>query len=123
MFQEIKQIALKCTNHTPENIMPTLLLRVQAKHITGKLSAIYQTAEMVATRTLSYMRTCVTKAFILGSISSTNQWVLNEWAIIVEDKSYAFFDGNDDPDYCKTRINNVPLILTILTFAINSLKF
>ena len=25
--------------------------------------------------------------------------------------------------YCKTRINNVPLILTILTFAINSLKF
>ena len=26
-------------------------------------------------------------------------------------------------EYCKTRINNVPLILTILTFAINSLKF
>ena len=30
---------------------------------------------------------------------------------------------NTDYYYCKTRINNVPLILTILTFAINSLKF
>ena len=31
--------------------------------------------------------------------------------------------GRGCGDYCKTRINNVPLILTSLTFAINSLKF
>ena len=74
MFQQIKQIALKCTNRKPENIITTLLLRIQAKHITGKLSAIYQTAETcvkkVATRILSYKGTCVMKTFISGKSHS-----------------------------------------------------
>ena len=111
MFQQIKQIALKCTNRKPENIIPTLLLRVQAIHITGKLSAIYQTAETcvqkVATRILSYKGTCVTKAFISGRSHSwqahlqrISGYLINGplWWRTTND-GYAFFDGDDDPDY------------------------
>ena len=45
IFQQAKQIALKCTNRKPENVIPSVLIRLQAKGITGKLSNIYQSAK------------------------------------------------------------------------------
>ena len=45
IFQQAKQIALKCTNRKPDNVIPSVLIRLQAKEKTGKLSKIYQSAK------------------------------------------------------------------------------
>ena len=45
MFQQAKQIALKCTNQKPQNDIPSVLLRLQAKGMTAGLANIYQSAK------------------------------------------------------------------------------
>ena len=68
VFQQAKQIALKCTNRKPENVIPSLLLRIQAKAITGKLSQLYHSAqtrvEKVACKSPPFSGTVISKSFI-----------------------------------------------------------
>ena len=68
IFQQAKQIALKCTNRKPENVIPSVLIRLQAKEITGKLSNIYHSAitrvENVSNKTPAFTGTVISKCFI-----------------------------------------------------------
>ena len=62
MFQQAKSIASNCTNRKPENVIPSVLLRLQAKELTRKLSNTYQSAitriENVASKPQAYKGTC-----------------------------------------------------------------
>ena len=68
IFQQAKQIALKCTNRKPENVIPSVFLRIQARSLSGKLSKVNQSAhsrvECVACNSPTFVRTFVTKSFI-----------------------------------------------------------
>ena len=44
MFQQTKRIPTNCTNRKPENVIQSVLLRVQARLIGGKLSKIFREA-------------------------------------------------------------------------------
>ena len=45
IFQQAKTIAAATTNRQPENVIPSIMLRLQAKEITGKLSSTFAAAE------------------------------------------------------------------------------
>ena len=111
MFQQAKQIALNCTNRKPENVIPTILLRLQAKNKTGKLSNIYKSAnthgENVARKTQVYNGMNVTNSFLMSRSHSwqahlqriSSYLVLEElWWKITPD-GFAFYDGDTDPDF------------------------
>ena len=68
IFQQAKQIALKCTNRKPELVIPSVLIRLQAKEITGKLSNIYHSVitrvENISNKTAAFTGTVISKCFI-----------------------------------------------------------
>ena len=68
LFQQAKPIAANCTNTKPENVLPTVLFRLKAKHITGKLSHIYHSAKSkvknAASKIPAFAGTAIDKSFI-----------------------------------------------------------
>ena len=87
-------------------MIPTILLRLQAKNKTGKLSSIYKSAntrvENGHSKTQVYNGMNVTNSFLMSRshlqrISS--YLVLKElWWKITPD-GFAFYDGDTDPDF------------------------
>ena len=45
LFQQAKSIASKCSNRKPDNVISSVLLRLQAREISGKLSNMYGKVE------------------------------------------------------------------------------
>ena len=69
LFQQAKSIASKCSNRKPDNVISSVLLRLQAREISGKLSNMYGKVESrvgsVASKSAtSYYGTTVSKTFI-----------------------------------------------------------
>ena len=109
IFQQTKQIALKCTNRKPENVIPSVLIRLQAKGITGKLSNIYQSAktrvENVASKSPCFPGTKVSKSFITERSHSWQAHLKRISAYLVSSyvwwnaTSEFFFYGDNDPQW------------------------
>ena len=111
IFQQAKQIAQRCTNRKPENIIPSVLIRIQAKGMTGVLSNVYQSAntrvESVACKTPSFAGTQVTKSFILARSHSWQAHLKRISCFLFPSKvwwnttpdGFLFNDGDSDPEY------------------------
>ena len=107
IFQQAKQIALKCTNRKPENVIPSVLIRLQAKEITEKLSNIYHSAitrvENVSNKT-AFTGTVISKCFIESRSHSWQAHLSRISAYLVSKNvwwkathnSLVFFDGDKD---------------------------
>ena len=113
IFQQAKQIALKCTNRKPENVIPSVLIRLQAKEITGKLSNIYHSAitrvENVSNKTPSnktpaFTGTVISKCYIESRSNSWQAHLSRISAYLVSKNvwwkaapnSFVFFYGDKD---------------------------
>jgi hypothetical protein len=110
IFQQAKTIA-NTTNRKPENVLPSILLRLQAKQLNGKMSLTLSAAETevrkVARNVPEYECTSVTPSFI-SSRSCSWQAHLERISPYLEGKwwlknggsnSLTFFDGDRDPDF------------------------
>ena len=74
LFQQAKKIAASTTNRKPENVIPSIMLRLQAKQINGKISSMYQASETevkkIAAKVPSFSGTSLTSEFITSRSSS-----------------------------------------------------
>ena len=52
VFQQAKTIAKNTTNRKPENVIPSIMLRLQAKQINGNLSSTFAAAETKVAKNL-----------------------------------------------------------------------
>ncbi len=112
IFQQAKQIAKSATNRQPSNVIPTLLPRLQAKQLTGKLSTSMGNGETrvqkAAFGVLPFPGTVVSEAFIRGRSSSwqahlerISSFLLCGQGVWWEKVSsgYRFFDGDEDLEF------------------------
>lgn len=111
MFQQTKRIAAKCTNHKPENVIPSVMLRIQARSIAGKLSKIYQTAsgrvESVEKDSPAYSGTFIAKTFIEERSHSWQAHLKRISSYLLPGKvwwkdtenGFSFNDSDSDVDY------------------------
>ena len=112
LFQQAKSIASKCSNRKPDNVISAVILRLQARAISGKLSNIYEKVESrvgsVASKSAtSYFGTTVSKTFIKerpqswqAHLSRISSFIVHEqiwWK--EEPDNFVFLDGDNDPDY------------------------
>ena len=112
LFSQAKHIGLRATNRKPENILPTILLCMQAKQNRGDcLKSICQQDSMVskaATHVEKYTGTRISNAFITNRLSSWQAHLTrissflkhgkDIWWKVVED-GIQFLDGDNDPDF------------------------
>ena len=113
LFQQAKKIAISTTNRKPENVIPSIMLRPQAKQLSGKVSAMYQASETevvkVAAKVPPFNGTSVTSEFITSRLRSwqghleriSSYLVVGEgiwWSKKVDDL-FVFNDGDTDIDY------------------------
>ena len=74
LFSLAKHISLKATSHKPENVLPTILLCMQARQNTGDcLQSICQQDSMVsrvASHVDRYNGTCISKTFLSSRLTS-----------------------------------------------------
>ena len=113
MFQQAKSIASTTTNRQPQNVIPSIMLRMQAKQISGKLSSTFAAAETevrrVSENVPAFQGTSKDFDFINCRSSSWQAhlerishylvfgglwWQRNEDA-----NSFMFHDSDSDPDY------------------------
>ena len=112
MFQQAKKTATNTTNRRPENVIPPVMLRVQAKQLSGKLSTMFRSSETAVKRVCanipSFNGTAVTTSFINLRIHSwqahlqciSSYLVFGEVVWWKENVSgYLFLDGDNDPEY------------------------
>lgn len=113
IFQQAKTIARCTTNRKPENVIPSIMLRLQAKQLNGKLSSTFEAAETevrkVAKNVPEFERTCISSSFINSRSYSWQAHVerISHYLVLGEGKwwqknessdSFTFFDGDRDPD-------------------------
>lgn len=113
IFQQAKTIASNTTNRKPENVIPSIVLRLQAKQLNGKLSSTFAAAETevkkVAKNVPQFERTCVSSSYINSRSYSWQAHVerISHYLVLGEGKwwkrngssnSFTFFDGDGDPD-------------------------
>ena len=76
IFQQAKQIARSTTNRQPGKVVPTLLLHLQAKQLTGQLSSSYNHGEArvkrVAAALPSFPGTTVSESFVNGCCGNSS---------------------------------------------------
>ena len=111
IFQQAKHIAEETTNRRPENVIPSILIRLQAQAITGKLSGIYHSAktrvEKVASNCRTFNGTKVSKSFVDARLHSWQAHLKRISAYLVSknvwwkatSEGYEFNDGDDDPEF------------------------
>ncbi len=112
IFQKSKQIAITTTNRQPGNVVHTLLLRLQAKQLTGDLSASLRNGETrvkhAASAVPTFSGTVVYEDFIEGRSSSWQAHLgrISAYLLCGEGvwwekvgSGYRFFDGDDDPGF------------------------
>ena len=109
--QQAKQIALKCTNRKPENVIPSVMLRLQAKRMTGVLTNIYQSAktwmECVACNVPNFSGTEVDNSFIANRSYSWKAYLKRISCYLLPSKvwwkttpnGFAFKDGDSGEDF------------------------
>ncbi len=105
-----KSIASKCSNRKPDNVISSVILRLQARQISGKLSNMYKKVEncgsSVASKSAtSYFGTTVSKNFIEDRphcwqehLSRMSSFLVHEqiwWK--ADPEKFVFFDGDNDP--------------------------
>ncbi len=68
LFQQAKQIATRCTNRKPDNVITEVLIRIQAKNISGNLSSVYKSAksrvDTHASKSCPFQGTKIGKEFV-----------------------------------------------------------
>lgn len=115
IFQQAKKIASDTTNRRPENVIPSIMLRLQAKKISGKLSSTFAAAETEVKRVAAdipqFLGTTITAEFINSQRSSSWQAHLERisrflvpgegkwWKQNADSESFVFFDGDDCPNF------------------------
>ena len=109
MFQQAKQVASACSNRKPENVIPNVLLRVQAKAVTGKLSNIFHSAksrvETVASKIVPFGGTRISDEFISARPHSYQAHLERISSFLVHENvwwerkndGYLFYDSDEDP--------------------------
>ncbi len=112
LFPQAKSIASKCSNRKLDNVISAVILRLQARAISGKLSNIYEKVESrvgsVASKSAtSYFGTTLSKTFIKerpqswqAHLSRISSFIVHEqiwWK--EEPENFIFLDGDNDPDY------------------------
>jgi hypothetical protein len=112
MFQQAKKVAMNTTNRKPENVIPSIMLRLQAQQVCGKLSETYQASETkvnkVATDLPPFCGTSLTSKFISSKSRSWQAHLerISSYLVVGEGvwwskkgNSFIFHDGDHDPDY------------------------
>lgn len=120
IFQQVKQIAKSVTNRQPSNIIPTLLLRLQARQLTGDLSSSLQCGEsrvkQAALAVPNFSGTVITDDFLESRSSSWQAHLerISSFLLCGEgvwwekvSSGYKFFDGDDDAEF---RQQGTPLL-------------
>ena len=74
MFQQAKKIARNTTNRKPENVIPSILLRLQAKQIMGKLSLAYQASETEVKKVATTVKPCGGTTVSDYFVTHTSSW-------------------------------------------------
>ena len=112
IFQQAKTIASATTNRKPENVIPSIMLRLQAKQLNGKIASTFAAAETdvkkVAKTVPEYERTCVPASFIKNRSHSWQAHLerISHYLVLGESKwwqksasnCFTFFDGDSDPN-------------------------
>lgn len=114
LFGQARQIVSSTTNRKPNNIIPAILLRLQARRELGQLVSPVQNTEsqvQIASKGLApFHRTKLEVEFVQKHLRSwqahltriSNYMLLGEgvwWK--VEGSHYIFFDGDSDPNFKK----------------------
>ena len=112
LFSQAKHIGLKATNRKPENVLPTILLCMQARQNTGDcLQSIYQQDSMVSTAASQvdiYTGTYISNSFISSRLSSWQAHLMRISSFLKhgmgvwwknEEGGVKFLDGDNDPDF------------------------
>ena len=111
IFGQAREIAKKCTNHHPENMIPQILLRMQAKQDKRKVILSVQQAETqvskVAHHLTHFSSSHFTKAFLKQHGSSWQVHLQRISSFLAKGKGvwwqptpdgFVFFDGDADPE-------------------------
>lgn len=120
MFQQAKKIAANTISRKPDNVLPSVILRLQAQQISGTLSANYRDSktavQKVASNSPEYPGTCVTTEFLR---SKSHSWQAHLECIscyLIKGEgvwwsktgsSFLFLDGDDSPDYLKVHHSHI----------------
>lgn len=112
IFQQAKQIAKSTTNQQPGNVIPAIILRLQAKQLTGDLSPSMDNGDTrvqkAAEGAPSFSGTEVNEDFLEGCTSSWQAHLERISSFLVYgpglwwDKvpnGYKFFDGDEDDSF------------------------
>lgn len=110
IFQQAKAIASATTNRKLENFIPSVMLRLQAKHLNGNLSSIFSALETEVKKAAKgipeFKGTCVSSSFLSSRSYSWQVHLerISHYLVLGEGKwwersidSFSFFDGDRDP--------------------------
>ena len=111
IFGQARAIAQKCTNHHPENMIPQILLRMQAKQEQRKTIQSVNQAESQVNKAACHLNKCSPSSFTKAFLKQhDNSWQVHLQRIspfLAKGKGvwwestpdgYQFFDGDSDPD-------------------------
>lgn len=115
LFSQAKHIGLKATSHKPENVLPTILICMQARQKIGDCQqSIHKQDSMVsdaAPKTGKYRGTFITNKFILNRVASWQAHLMRISSYLKhregvwwqkKDGGFQFNDGADDLDFHPT---------------------
>ncbi len=107
LFQQAKQIATRCTNRKPDNVITEVLVRIQAKNISGNLSSVYKSAksrvDTHASKSCPFQGTKIGTEFVASRphswqahLKRISRFLLNGkvWWDSIDDE-FVFFDGDE----------------------------
>ena len=98
LFQQAKQIATRCTNCRPDNVITEVLIRIQAKNISGNLSNVYKSAksrvDAHASKTCPFQGTKICTEFIASRPHSWQAHLKRIGRFLLKRK--VWWDSTDD---------------------------
>lgn len=103
LFSQAKHIGMKATNRKPENVLPTILLSMQAKQ---KMDTPQQDQESmvsaVASKVPNFKGTTIQKSFVASRLHSWQAHLhllqYGEGVWWKQGNTYQFLDADEDPD-------------------------
>lgn len=106
LFGQARRIVASTTNRKPNNIIPAILLRLQARREIGQLVPTVQKAKFIASKGLApFHRTKLEIEFVRKHLCSWQAHLTRICAALGgsmvegEDGHYIFFDGDSDPNF------------------------
>ena len=98
LFQQAKQIASRCTNRKPDNVITEVLVRIQAKNISGSLSSVYKSAksrvDTHASKSCPFQRTKIGTEFVASRPHSWQAHLKRISRFLLKGK--VWWDSTDD---------------------------